>query len=120
MCGYLIPMRVGTLGLMIHDLAFGGANDTGKYAAPACRPLRAENFFNATQPVLTMFPSHGAGTLHKPRVSVVFAIPGFKIKKHYLTLFYHGSVHQRILLRRRLDRGILWLLRIPLRGSFSD
>ena len=31
MCGYLNPMRVGTLGLMIHDLAFGGANDTGKH-----------------------------------------------------------------------------------------
>lgn len=51
------------LGLMIHDLAFGGANDTGKQPyrkkhasilvlsnaigvlQPACPPLSAENFF---------------------------------------------------------------------------
>ena len=31
MCGYLIAMRFGTWVLMIHDLAFGGANDMGKH-----------------------------------------------------------------------------------------
>lgn len=105
----LIAMRVGTLGLMIHDLAFGGANDTGKLpyrkkhasilvlsnaiGVLHVAPLSAEKVFHATQPVLTMFPSHGAGTLHKPRVSVVFAIPGFKVKKHYLT---HYTLLQRV------------------------
>ena len=34
-----------------------------------------------------MSPYHGAGTLYKPRVSVVFAITGYHRMEYNLTLF---------------------------------
>ena len=120
---------------MIHDFAFGGANNTvnilieKKHASilvlsnarsAACRPLSAEIFFNATQLVLTTSPCHGAGTLHNPRMSVIFAIPGYSRKKHYLALFITEAFISESFREQVSIEGIVWLLRVPSREFFSN